>query len=243
VEDELAARVASIERARARLPCYDVCGSDIGRLYEDRGISLHHAPYFDRDLEYAPVIGIVMYTAGAPAGDGLRGKFLVNALVLTGLAAVTTWVLWRRYGKRAVRWALAAPLVVSGLTNWDLLAVAPATIALLQWDANRVLLAGVLIGIGASAKLFPLLFIPMMVASCVPARQWRRARRLAVGSVIGLAIGALPLYLAEPHALRYFLRFHSIRGRRAARSGTTSSATRRWTSGCHATSWSTSSTS
>jgi Glycosyltransferase family 87 len=198
--------------ASVRLPCYDVCGSDIGRLYEDRGIDRQHAPFFDRDLEYPPVIGLVMYGAGYPFDAGLRGRFLVNAFVLTALAAATTWMLWRRYGRATRRWALAPPLFVSGLTNWDLLAVAPATVALLQWQADRALLTGLLLGAGASAKLFPLLYMPMLAASCVPTHKRKRLGELIAGSVIGVAVFSLPVYIAAPRALRWFLRFHSIRG-------------------------------
>jgi glycosyl transferase family 87 len=198
--------------AGVRLPCRDVCGSDIGRLYEDRGIDRDHAPFFDRDLEYPPLIGLVMYAAGYPFNHGLRGAFLLNALVLAALAAVTTWRLWRRYGDATRRWALAPPLYISGLTNWDLLAVAPATIGLLEWEVGHAVAAGVLFGVGASAKLFPLLYIPILAASCVNGRDWRRARNLMVGSVIGLGVFTIPVYAVAPHALRHFLHFHAIRG-------------------------------
>src|SRR6516165_3979792 len=52
--------------AAVRLPCRDACGVDLGRLYEDRGIDRAHPPYIDRDLEYPPVIGIMMYAATVP---------------------------------------------------------------------------------------------------------------------------------------------------------------------------------
>ncbi|HUI50085.1 MAG TPA: hypothetical protein VL119_15445, partial [Acidimicrobiia bacterium] len=146
--------------AAARLPCYDVCGSDIGRLYQDRGIDRHHPPYFSRDFEYPPLIGAVMFAAGVPFDHGLRGPFLVNVALLVALAAITTWVLWRRNGDRAWRWALAPPLLVQGLTNWDLLSVAPATIGLVRWESGAALSAGVLLGVGAAAKLYPALYVP-----------------------------------------------------------------------------------
>ncbi len=198
--------------AGVRLPCRDACGSDIGRMYEDRGIDRHHAPYFDRELEYPPVIGLVMYVAGYPFAAGLRGKFLVNVVLLASLAAITTWMLWRRYGQRTRRWALAPPLFISGLTNWDLLAVAPGTIGLLRWQAGDAVLAGALIGVGACAKLFPTLFVPILVAACAPGRDWQRAREFLVAAAIGFGVFALPVYIAAPHALRFFLEFQSVRG-------------------------------
>ena len=195
-----------------RLPCRDGCGADIGRLYEDRGIDRAHPPYIDRDLEYPPVIGLVMYGATVPFDQGLRGKFLVNAFVLAALAVITTWMLWRRYGSATRRWALAPPLLVEGLTNWDLLAVAPATIGLLEWESGASALAGVLIGIGAAAKLFPALYIPMLLASCVQPAAWARARALVAGAFVGAGVFVLPVYALAPHAAHYFVDFHRVRG-------------------------------
>ncbi len=194
-----------------RLSCYDGCGADIGRLYEDRGIDRAHPPYFNREVEYPPVIGLVMWAAALPIAHGLRSKFVFNALVLTALAALTTWMLWRRYGTRTRRWALAPPLILQGLTNWDLLAVAPATIGLLQWERGSALLAGMLIGIGAAAKLCPALYVPILLASCVPARAWRRARDVLVGACVGAGVFVIPVYVLEPSALRFFLDFHGTR--------------------------------
>jgi hypothetical protein len=183
----------------------------MGRLYETRSIDRDHAPFFDRDLEYPALVGLMMYAAGYPFDGSLRPSFLLNALVLASLAAVTTWLLWRRYGNHAKRWAFAPPLLIEGLINWDLLAVAPATIGLLQWEVGSALWAGVLVGIGAGAKLVPVLYVPILAASCVPARVWRRARDLLVGAAIGVGAFAIPVYALAPDALDHFLTFHGAR--------------------------------
>ena len=141
--------------AAVRLSCYDVCGSDVGRLYEDRGIDRDHPPLIDRNLEYPPVIAGVMYAASLPFERGLRGPFLLNALVLTALAALTTWMLWRRFGLRTRRWALSPPLLLQGLTNWDMLAVAPRRSACSSGKPATRCFAGVLLGVGTAAKVFP----------------------------------------------------------------------------------------
>jgi hypothetical protein len=194
-----------------RLACREGCGADIGRLYEDRGIDRTHPPYFSRDVEYPPVIGLVMWAAAIPVAHGLRWKFAFNALVLTSLAALTTWMLWRRYGNRTRRWALAPPLILQGLTNWDLLAVAPATIGLLQWESGSAFVAGLLVGIGAAAKLAPTLYVPILVASCAPQRAWRRARDVCMGAVVGAGAFVVPVYALTPSSLRFFLHFHTTR--------------------------------
>jgi hypothetical protein len=195
-----------------RMPCHDVCGLDIGRMYEDHHIDRAHPPYFSRDLEYPPLIGEVMYAAHEPFVHGLRNPFLANMVLLTALAALTTWMLWRRDGKRAWRWALAPPLLIQGLQNWDLLAVAPATIGLIQWENGLAFAGGVLLGAGAAAKLFPALFVPILAASSWHRGQRRQAMRVVAGSAVGFAVFVLPIYALVPHALEYFLKFHGNRG-------------------------------
>lgn len=197
--------------AAVRLPCRDVCGSDMGRLYESRGIDRDHAPFFDRDLEYPPLVGLVMYAAGAPFDGSMRPSFLLNVLVLVALATLTTWVLWRAYGSRTKRWVLSPPLLIESLTNWDLLSVAPAVIGLVQWEAGGAFWVGVLLGVGASAKLFPALYVPMLVAACVPVRAWRRARDVVIGAVVGAGVIAIPVYLAAPDAIDAFVTFQGRR--------------------------------
>jgi hypothetical protein len=194
--------------AGVRLPCHDICGSDIGRDYETYGINRYHLPFFDRDLEYPPLIGEVMLAGTVPFDHGFRWPFLVNALALTSLAALTTWMLWRRYGLRTRRWALSPPLIIEGLTNWDLLAVAPATIGLLEWEAGRTLLAGALFGAGTAAKLFPALYVPILAVSRA---TWRHAGRMITGFVLGLLALSLPVYAFAPHAFSYFLHYHANR--------------------------------
>jgi Glycosyltransferase family 87 len=192
--------------AAVRLPCHDICGSDIGRDYEVYGINRYHPPFLDRAFEYPPLVGEVVFAATLPFDHGFRGPFLLNALVLTGLAALTTWVLWLRYGSRAWRWALAPPLLLQGLTNWDLLAVAPATVGLLEWEAGNAMLAGALFGAGTAAKLFPALYVPILAVS-----RLRDTSRLVSGFVLGAAVFVIPAYTLAPGALRYFLHFHSVR--------------------------------
>jgi hypothetical protein len=197
--------------AAVRLPCRDVCGSDMGRLYETRGIDRGHAPFFDRDLEYPPAVGLVMYAAGYAFDGALRPSFVLNAFLLISLAGLTTWVLWRRYGNRAKRWAYAPPLLIEGLINWDLLSVAPATVGLLRWEAGAAFWPGVLVGIGAGAKLAPALYVPILAASCVPLRLWRRGRDVLIGAAIGAGAVAIPVYALAPGALDHFLTFHGGR--------------------------------
>ncbi|MDQ1533002.1 MAG: hypothetical protein QOF28_763 [Actinomycetota bacterium] len=194
-----------------RLPCRDACGSDLGRLYESRGIDRDHLPFVDRDLEYPPLVGVVMYVAGFPGYGSPRVSFVGNALILAALAAWVTRQLWRQYGTRATRWLFAPPLVFEGLINWDLLAVAPATCGLLIWIRGGAFWAGALLGVGAAAKLFPGLYVVMLAASCIPGAEWRRARDVVVGALVAGALIVVPVVLVAPSAIRQFLDFQGAR--------------------------------
>ena len=54
---------------------------------------------------------------------------------------------------------LVAGLLLTGLINWDLLAVALVAGALWAWARGRPVLTGVMIGLGAAAKLYPLFLL------------------------------------------------------------------------------------
>jgi uncharacterized membrane protein len=194
----------------ARLACRDVCASDIGHLYEARGIDRGSLPFVDRPLEYPPLIGVVMYIAGVPGNGSPRVSFVFNAVGLALLAVMVTWQLWRHFGARAIRWVFAPPLILEGLVNWDLVAVAPAVGGLLVWSRSAFW-AGALLGVGAAAKLFPALYVAMLVASCVPAREWRRARQVIMGAALAAAAIVVPLLVVAPDAVGHFLDFHAAR--------------------------------
>src|SRR5207244_11281097 len=88
--------------------------------------------------------------------------------------------------------------------------VAPAVGGLLLWSRSAFW-AGALLGVGAAAKLFPALYVAMLVASCVPTGEWRRAARVVAGAATAMATIVVPVRLAAPDAIRYFLDFHAAR--------------------------------
>src|SRR3989442_1595543 len=88
--------------------------------------------------------------------------------------------------------------------------VCGSDIGLLFWSRSAFW-AGALLGAGAAAKLFPALYVAMLAASCVPAREWRRARQLFMGATVALGTIVVPLLVVAPHAVGYFLDFHAAR--------------------------------
>jgi hypothetical protein len=194
-----------------RLPCRDVCASDLGRLYESRGIDRESLPFVDRPLEYPPLVGVAMYVAGLPGDGSPRVSFVFNALLLAALAALVTWQLWRQYGARAKRWLSAPPFIFEGLINWDLLAVAPSTFGMHIWVRGGAFWAGALLGMGAAAKLFPAFYVVMLAASCIPVADWRRAREVVLGAFVAAAVIVVPVLLVAPNVVSHFLEFQGAR--------------------------------
>lgn len=187
-----------------------------------------------RYMEYPVVTGMYQYAAMVVAKTWYslaRQGFLPGAIevviyfnvVAFGLALgwlVTVWATAQVARRRVWDAALVAisPLVVvHALTNFDALATAAAAAGLLAWARQRPVLAGILLGIGGAAKLYPLLLLGPLLVLCVrtgdlgrgPRSQWVRA---AVGAGMAwLAVNA-PIAALFPAGWKEFFRLNSVRG-------------------------------
>ncbi len=141
--------------------------------------------------------------------------FDVTAVLLAPFALLAAWFLAGVHRGRpwdAALFAVAPTLALTGLINWDLLAVAALAGALWAWSRDRPVLAGVLVGLGTATKLYPVLLLGALLVVCV-----RRAR-LRTFAVTALAAAAtwlavnLPAMLVDFHAWSAFWRFNSDRG-------------------------------
>ena len=192
-----------------------LCYSDVAALYasddRDRGLDEDRVPYLDGQNEYPVLTGLAMWLAAVPA-DSYPSFVWWNAVLLTAAAAATAWALHAFAGTRAVWFAVAPTLLVYGLVNWDLLAVALATGATMAYLREKDGPAGVLLGLGAAAKLYPaLLVIPFAIGRW---RQGRRgdARRLAGVAVLTWSAVNLPFAVFGFDRWSEFFRFNSSRG-------------------------------
>lgn len=223
-----------------KFPCHDGvpvagepwvhgCYSDILPLYGARGLADGLWPYLQADLEYPVLTGAFMAAVGLPvqaldAGGGLGGAdaglvfFWATAAVLVVLALVTVWaVAAMRPGRPwdAAMLAVAPGLALAAAINWDLLAVAATTLALLAWQRRSPAWAGVLFGLAAAAKFYPLLILGPLVLLCL--RAGTSVGRRAAVTVVASAAGAwaavnVPVAIAAPDAWARFYRFSSERG-------------------------------
>ena len=138
-----------------------------------------------------------------------------NLLLLLLAALVVAAALWStrpRGPTAALMFAVSPGLLLTSTINWDLYAVAFSALAVLAWSRDRSLLTGLMIGLGAAAKFYPLLLLGPLLVICVRDRRWRD---LAV--TFGAAVAAwlavnLPVMLLAFDGWREFYVFSSTRG-------------------------------
>jgi uncharacterized membrane protein len=145
----------------------------------------------------------------------MRIFVIVNALGFAVLTLLAAWLLAGVTPRRpwdAAGFALSPALLLTGLVNWDLLAVVLVAGALWAWARDRPVLTGVLIGLGTAVKLYPLFLLGGILVICVRQRRARALTRTALGAAGAWVLANLPAYLSGPEPWRVFWTFNSERG-------------------------------
>ena len=196
------------------------CYSDIEPLLGAEQLSGGRLPYLDAcapgpgECDEYPVLTMyaMRLAASASAGStGTAGFFFTNVLILTVAAFVVAASVYALVGARALYVALAPSLLLYAYMNWDLIAVAFATAATLAFLRRRDVWAGVLLGLGAAAKLYPAFLLVPFVAERLREREPDRGIHLAWAAVGTWLIANLPFALAAPSRWWEFFRFNAAR--------------------------------
>ncbi len=154
-----------------------------------------HLPYRDVQVEYPPLAFAVIlpprlagsgYDSFTSAFSALMGACLAVAAAAAAAAAGSL-------GRSRTRQLAAGGFVAVGpalagsvsLTRFDLFPVALVALALWALAARRNGLAGVLLGLGVAAKLWPALALP---AALVVAARRGALRAMALGATLGAGI-------------------------------------------------------
>ncbi|UMG94202.1 glycosyltransferase 87 family protein [Nocardioides sp. TF02-7] len=140
---------------------------------------------------------------------------LVNAVGFALLALLATWLLARVNPGRpwdAAAFALSPALALTGLINWDLLAVALVAGALWAWSRDRPVLTGVLIGLGTAAKLYPLFLLGGILVICLRQRRYAAFGAATLAAALAWAVTNLPAVLSGPDQWKVFWTFNADRG-------------------------------
>jgi uncharacterized membrane protein len=144
--------------------------------------------------------------------------FLIENIIISGLVGLAiVWIFQHWRGRRVVpalaMYALfvtvAAPLIP---WRFDLFPALLTAVALLCVLRGRPGWAGVWLGLGAAAKLYPLVLLPIFGAYYLAQADRRALVRLALGVAGALLLALAPFALAAPSSLTSFLRYHETRG-------------------------------
>ncbi len=160
--------------------------------------------------EYPVLTMWAMRAAAWISGSSTTGYFYSSAIMMWIAAFVIALCLYLLVGDRVLYFALAPTLALYATMNWDLLAVALATVGTLAYLRRKDGWSGVLLGLGAAAKIFPMLLVVPFVAGRFRGKEPDRGIRLAWAAVGDVGRG-------EP----------ALRAPRARRAGGSSSATTR----------------
>lgn len=193
------------------------CYSDIVPLLSTEQLTGNRLPYLDAcapgqgECDEYPVLSMYTMRLAAWISNGFTGFFYANALLLALAAVVVAVSLYLMVGARALYFALAPTLLVYGFVNWDLLAVAFATAATLAYLRRRDAWAGIWLGLGAAAKIYPGFLLVPFVLGRFREREPDAGIHLAwAGAGAWLAVN-LPFILAAPRGWWEFFRFNSAR--------------------------------
>ena len=140
---------------------------------------------------------------------------LVNAVGFGALALLAVWLLSKAHRARpwdAAAFALSPTLVLTGLINWDLIAVALVAGALWSWSRDRPVVTGVLIGLGTAAKLYPLFLLGAILIICIRQRRYGAFALATIWAAVVWAAVNLPAYLSGPEQWKVFWSFNADRG-------------------------------
>jgi uncharacterized membrane protein len=181
-------------------------------------------------MEYPVLTGLLMWT-GAELTHGYLSAanafiylpktmpdvvfFNILALLASAFWLFTVWCITRMTRRRVWDGAIAAlsPIViVQAFTNFDMLAVALATGGLLAWSRKRPVLAGVLIGLGTAAKLYPVLLLIPLFALCLRAGKIRQWGSATLAALISWELVNAPIELLFPTGWYEFIHLNSTRG-------------------------------
>jgi uncharacterized membrane protein len=211
------------------------CYSDVVPLFYEEKLNTGAVPYVQHAVEYPVLTGGFMalaawlgrqYDAAAgprPVGEGngwlpdmppVQTYFTVTALLLAFCLLAVTWTtaaLARRRIWDAAMVALSPLLIVHAFTNWDLLAVALAGAGLVAWQRRIPVLAGVFIGLGTAAKLYPVLFLVPLFALCLRTRKLAAFGWATFGALVAWAAVNLPIAFRYKESWSRFFQLNRTR--------------------------------
>ena len=219
-----------------QLPCSmgadvyaSMCYSDIRPLFYWRGLADGLVPFVGADVEYPVLIGALMEIArqavvllggelGPEVSDAAKSHAAdlfggVTALMMFAFFLVLLWAHLRlRRPWDALMIAISPTVMAAGLINWDLMVLAFTSLAIYSWSRQRTVWAGIWIGLGIAAKLYPILLLVPLAVLCFRTGKFRPFVVTALATAGSWLAVNLPVYLVSPSGWTYFWTFNVDRG-------------------------------
>lgn len=226
----LAAVVAVLQKSFCRINGWgqpDVyfagCYSDWTALYGGRGLAENaFAPFADGSTFEYPVLAALVASVTALIAQALPAfgaaesliYFDVNFLFVFALWVVTVIVTARSAGRRywdAAMVAVAPGIILAGSINWDLWAVALMVLGIWLFGGGKPGWAGVMLGLGAAMKVFPMLLLGALLILAVRSLRFLPLAWTVLGAAVAWLVVNLPLMIANREAWALFYTFSSER--------------------------------
>jgi uncharacterized membrane protein len=213
------------------------CYNDVVPLYGSHKLDTQAMPYKTswtdengtvRYMEYPVITGYFMWAmsevgkyyvqfahkVGLPVPLDVAAYFTIGAIVLSlfylWAVASTARIARRRVWDVAIM-CLSPLLIVHAFTNWDLLAIGLTAGAMVAWARGRPVLAGALIGLGAAAKLYPVLLLgPLLLLALRTGKMQGLVRTAVTAAVVWLVVNVPIMYL-YPQGWYEFIKLNSQR--------------------------------
>lgn len=182
------------------------CYTDVLALYYAEGLNDGKVPYADHAVEYPVVTGYFMGALGLPIhAYGVKHPGInqgtwfydANAIVLSALAVATAAVILALRKRRpwdVAIFALSPILFVTATVNWDFLAIGLAAIGFYLWAKRRPGWAGLFLGLGAAAKLWPLFILGPLFVLALRSRALRSWCLAAATTVLSWVVVNFPVW-------------------------------------------------
>jgi uncharacterized membrane protein len=196
-----------------------MCYSDVVPLWSDERLDVGAVPYRDTAVEYPLLTGgfmevTALLTRAVHAAESDWSEVVIFAALTALLLAacglvITASTAYSARGRPydAAIFALSPLLVFHAFSNWDLLAMALASAGLWAWARRRPVAAGVLLGLGTAAKLYPVLLLLPLLVLAARTRRWGPALWAVAAAVVAWLAVNVPFALAYWHGWREFYAF------------------------------------
>lgn len=194
-----------------------MCYTDIVPLFYLRGMAEAKLPYVDAPLEYPVLTGSFMVLCQRLVGLFRRTSTDENAFIFFGVNSVLLFcfflaVLWA-HSNMARPWdamliAISPAIWTAALINWDMLVLACTALACLMWSRKHVAWAGVFLGLGIAAKLYPVLLLFPLAILCLRAGRMRHYAITVVAAVVAWLAVNVPWFVASPSGWLNFWTFN-----------------------------------